>query len=122
MTRVLVADDRSEVREALRLLLEVETGAAVSEAANVHALFDGLRADCPDLLFVDWELPGLGRTLAGLRAAAPRTVIVATSGRPEARQAALAAGADGFICKSYPPDELLEFLTELAVNENGQAL
>jgi DNA-binding NarL/FixJ family response regulator len=33
--------------------------------------------------------------------------VIALSGRPEARQAALAAGANDFVSKSDPPDRLL---------------
>jgi CheY-like chemotaxis protein len=33
--------------------------------------------------------------------------VIALSGRPEARQAALLAGADSFVSKADPPDRLL---------------
>lgn len=119
--RVLVADDRIEVRDALRLLLEYDAGMVViGEAADLDTLLSGMHAASPDLLLLDWELPGLDRdnALNALRVAAPRTLIVAISGKPEARQAALAAGVDAFISKCYPPDTLLDTLRMLAPSAN----
>ena len=113
--RVVLADDRVEVREALRLLLEYDAGMIViGEAADVDTLLAGVRAACPDLLLLDWELPGLDRddALQTLRVAAPGTAIIAISGHPEARRAALAAGVDAFISKCHPPETLLGTLRE----------
>ena len=108
--RVLLADDQMKVRSALRLLLEQEPGlSVVGEAAEAEDLLAQVRTECPDLVLLDWELPDQGgaATLAGLRAARPGPVVIALSGRPEARRAALAAGADAFVSKGDPPERLL---------------
>ncbi len=63
----------------------------------------------PDLMLLDWELPG-GRALRALRdiqAVRPGVMVVALSGRPEARWAALAAGVNAFVSKGEPPERLL---------------
>ena len=108
--RVLIADDRSQVRSALRLLLTqqpdlVVVGEAV-DAGQALALTEQRR---PDLVLLDWDLPGRGDALspAGLRALRPELSVVALSGRPEARRAALDAGADLFVSKGDPPERLL---------------
>ena len=108
--RVLLADDQTKVRSALRLLLEQEPGlSVVGEAAEAEDLLAQVGTECPDLVLLDWELPDQGgaATLAGLRAARPGLMVIALSGQPEARQAALAAGADAFVSKGDPPERLL---------------
>jgi DNA-binding NarL/FixJ family response regulator len=108
--RVLLADDQMKVRSALRLLLEQEPGlSVVGEAAEAEDLLAQVRTEYPDLVLLDWELPDQGgaATLAGLRAARPGPMVIALSGRPEARRAALAAGADAFVSKGDPPERLL---------------
>lgn len=115
--RVLLADDRAEVRLALRLLLEVEAGFSIAaEVSSAEMLLVGTERVQPDLILLDWELPGLRQTdpLSELRRVAPRTPVIAISGRPEAREEALAAGADAFICKGNPPDQLLLALAALS--------
>ena len=116
--RVLIADDQPQVRSALRLLLKQEPGVAVvGEAENVEEALELATARRPDLVLLDWELPGLRAAdlskkaklglLPALRARCPRVKVVALSGRSEARQAALAAGADIFVSKGDPPERLL---------------
>jgi DNA-binding NarL/FixJ family response regulator len=108
--RVLVADDQAKVRSALRLLLmhepEVEI---IGEAVDSTGLLDWVKVVCPDVILLDWELPGLPGVdlLPQLHDFCPRLRVVALSGRPEARQAALDAGADAFASKGDPPERFL---------------
>ena len=107
--RIFLADDQHKVRSALRLLLENETGVqVVGEAVDAEGLLAGTTATCPDLVLLDWELPGLtDGTLSVLRRTHPGLCVIALSGRPEARRGALAAGADAFVSKANPPERLL---------------
>lgn len=108
--RILVADDQPKIRFALRLLLEREPELdVVGEAAEAESLMAQLRTAQPDVVLLDWELPGLSAIggLPALRAVCPQLWVIALSGRLEARQAALAAGANAFVSKSKPPDQLL---------------
>ena len=115
--RVLLADDQPEVRSALRLLLEQQPGLDVvgeaSEAGDVSAQVQRFN---PDVVLLDWELPGPGSAElpAALRSLCPRLLIVALSGRPEAEAAALATGVDAFVSKGDPPESLLTTLRRLA--------
>lgn len=112
---ILVADDQPKVRSALKFLLEQDPGLkVVGEVAEAKALLPAVKASCPDVILLDWELPGLNSTgtLDVLRACS-RLTVVALSGRPEARQAALAAGADAFVSKGEPPENLLMALDAL---------
>ncbi len=108
--RILLADDQPKVRSALRLLLEQEPEmSVVGEAAEVEDLLAQVEATQPDLVLLDWELPGLQAAdlLPTLRSLHPRLKVIALSGRLEARQAALTAGAEAFVSKGDPPERLL---------------
>ena len=108
--RVLIADDQPHVRSALLLLLRQESDVAVvGEAGDTDQALELVAGRQPDLVLLDWELPGRGgtATLARLQAARPGLLVIALSGRPEARRAALAAGVDVFVSKGEPPDQLL---------------
>ena len=123
--RVFLADDQPKVRSALRLLLEQERGlCVVGEAAEAEDLLAQIKATRPDLMLLDWELPGLAlansvgsekHLLLALHAHCPDLRVVALSGQLEARQAALAAGADAFVSKGDPPERLLTTLRALGL-------
>ena len=58
--RILLADDQPKVRFALRALLEQQPGLkVVGEAVNADDLVTQTQESCPDVLLLDWELPGL---------------------------------------------------------------
>ena len=108
--RILIADSQPRVRFALRVLMERQAGVeVVGMAMRAEDLIARLRSTCPDLLLLSWELPGLAAigSLPALHDICPGLLIIALSGRPEARRAALAAGADGFVSKAEPPERLL---------------
>lgn len=114
--RILLADDQSEVRSALRLFLEQESQVQiVGEAVDVSELLQQVWGMRPDAVLLDWELTRNGiapRTLlSALRTLRPNLKVIALSGRVESRQQALIAGADAFISKSEPPEHLLAALT-----------
>jgi DNA-binding NarL/FixJ family response regulator len=116
--RVIVADDRDEVRSALRLLLAHEDQvSAVSEAVDAEGLLEGVKAAEPDLVLLGWELPGMAPAslLGELRNLRAGMRVVVLSGRPGAKAAARSAGADGFVSKNESPERLVELLREGAV-------
>ncbi len=115
--RILLADDQARVRYALRALLAIhEDIEIVAEATDVAELLDQAQRSCPDLILVDWELPGLAMSavLPVLHRVCHSVRVVVLSGLPEAKAAAFAAGADRFVSKSQPPERLLE-----AIYANG---
>lgn len=119
--RVLVADDQAKVRSAMRFLLEHEPHLhVVGEAVDAADLLRMVRTRCPDLVLLDWELPGLKAQdlLSVLHKACAGLMVIALSGRPEARREALDAGAHAFVSKGDPPERLLAAIRDAA--QSGQ--
>jgi DNA-binding NarL/FixJ family response regulator len=113
---ILLADDEPTLCSALRLRLEQEPGLmVVGEAAEATSARQYATTLLPDLLLLDWELPGATGALLldSLHGDAPAMRIIALSSRPEARPLALAAGADAFVSKGDPPDRLLAAIWRL---------
>jgi DNA-binding NarL/FixJ family response regulator len=114
--RVLLADGDPDVRGALRLLLTHDLGMRViGEVADAAALRAQVQLAGPDLLLLDWALPGpaAAAKVAELRALAPGLRIIVLSAHPEMRPLALAAGVDAFVGKTEAPAQLLTALRTL---------
>jgi DNA-binding NarL/FixJ family response regulator len=108
--RILLADGESNVRYGLRVLLEERPEfEVVGEAADAEDLLAQIEAACPDLVLLSWGLPGLAGAdlLPTLRSVKDDLYVIVLSGRPEARQTVLDAGANAFVSKVEPPERLL---------------
>jgi DNA-binding NarL/FixJ family response regulator len=108
--RILLADSQSRVRFALRSLLEEQSGLmVVGEATDCQGLLAQAEAACPELVLIDWDLPGMARVdlLSALQEMCPGLHVIALSSRPEVEQETLAAGAQAFVSKAGPPEPLL---------------
>lgn len=115
--RVLLADDQPTLRSAVRFLLEQESNVEiVAEATDANSLLARVTELHPDILLLDWELPGLNdarsvrHVINSLYANCPGLHIIVLSGRPEASRRALATGATDFVSKADPPERLLDAL------------
>ena len=117
--RILLADDQPKVRFALRTLLERRLGLEiVGEAVDIRDMWEQVETTCPDLLLLDWELPGprARDLMSALRAICPNLRVIAMSAHTDVQQDALQADVDGFVCKCEPPDSLLAAIGDLATN------
>lgn len=74
-----------------------------------------LQGSEPDVLLLDCEFSSRLRAelLANLQILKRRTVTIAFATRPEDEEEILKAGADYFIAKESPPDQLLPILKEI---------
>lgn len=85
------------------------------ESGDLDSLATQIKEFRPDLIMLDWELPG--RPAAALLLALqrvdhhPRVIVLST--RPEMEQDARSVGADGFVCKGDSPDRLLQVFRSL---------
>ena len=103
--RVLLVDDHPLVREGLRAALRrVLPAARLQEAGAAAEALTQIAAHHPQLILLDVNLPGMsGLKLAGqIRTADPhvKMLMVAAEADPWTVQAALAAGASGFMAKT----------------------
>lgn len=117
---ILIGDAQPRVRFGLRLLLEQQPGWRIAgEAEDARALLDRVRCGCPDLVLLDWELPGMpaAELLAAIRQACPSLWVVFMSGKDELRHVALQAGADVFAYKADPPEHLLRLIRGLVAEK-----
>lgn len=108
--RVIIADDQPNVRFALQTLLRGQPGIdVVGEAADLDTLLSVVQDIHPDLVLLDWSLPGVSvaEQISMLRSMCPGLAVIVLSGRLEAKGAAREAGADRFISKADPPGDLL---------------
>ncbi|MCP4541986.1 MAG: response regulator transcription factor [Chloroflexi bacterium] len=120
--RILLADNQPKVRLALQLLLAQEEGiCVVGEAANAEGLFTQIEATRPDLVLLDWDLPGgpMVDLLSVLNNTYPALSVIALSWRLEMGHEALDAGADAFISKADPPEQLLAAISSLDQEANA---
>lgn len=116
---VLIVDDHFVVRSGLAASLELDDSIKVVGEAergeDVIAAYDHLH---PRVVLMDLQLPGMGgiQATAALRAhdAAARILIFSTFARDDEIQAALDAGALGYLQKSASRDELLAALNMVA--------
>lgn len=79
--RIVVIDDDTGLREAIRAILEAE-GYEVVEALNGAAAFEALRSPAADLVVCDMFMPGMDglEILRKLRREFPAVPVIAISG------------------------------------------
>jgi DNA-binding NarL/FixJ family response regulator len=120
--RILIVDDKLQVRSALRLLLEHEPGlSVVGEADSVAGLLVQVGAVLPDLVLLDWQLPGLdaAELVPYLRALRPGMLIAALVGLPTSGGEATAF-ADTVVSRLDPPERILAALANCWPREAGR--
>lgn len=116
---ILLVDDDDLSRCALMRMLQ-RRGARVQSFSHAEPALAAARAEPPNLVVVDLELPGMtGFEAATSLAASPLTAdvpVLAISGHsdPRTRAAALAAGAHEFLAKPCTIDELEAVVARLA--------
>jgi two-component system phosphate regulon response regulator PhoB len=112
MPTILVVDDDSAIREMIKLAL-VSNGYDVQEASNTLDARHSIARQAPDLVLLDWMLPGqsgfeFARTLQRDSGYQQIPIIMLTAREQEENKvAALEAGADDYIAKPFSVSELL---------------
>ena len=113
MAKVLIADDQPNMRQLVRLTLE--TGRfQIFEAPDGESALAVARREHPDLVFLDWTMPGLpGVEVCRALRDDPahdgmRIVMLTARSQSEDRETAQAMGADDYITKPFSPIQLLE--------------
>jgi len=111
MSKILIVDDEPDIRETIRFALE-ENGFQVQEAGHADEARK-LIAEEPDLVLLDWMLPGRsGLELAEQLKQNPKTraipiIMISARGEEQDRVKGLDTGADDYITKPFSPREMV---------------
>ena len=119
MTRVYIADAKTEERSALRLVLLDLKMEIAGESSDWATTLKSTPVSRSDILLIDWDMLPNSPTsaLETLREACPATIIIILISHLDARQhAALSAGADAFISKGESPERVAERLRSVAAS------
>ncbi len=114
---ILIADDQPRARKSLRALLATKFRMnVVYEAANGEEAILCVEKCKPDIVLMDARMPVLDGIEATrlIKTSAPKVKVIVMSMYPEYCASALAAGAEAYISKGEPPEQLLKLLAELA--------
>ena len=121
MTRVLIADDHTMVREGLRWALEHAGVDVVGEAADGEEAVDMAEQHRPDVVLMDLSLPVLSGVAATkrIRTLVPGTAVLVLSMLSDetAVSSALGAGAAGYLVKDCTTSEIVDAVTRVARGE-----
>ena len=116
--RIVLAIRESELRLALELLISQEPGVRVlGTASDVDGLLALVRTNYPDLVLLDWALPGrpMGDVLAEIKSLEREPKVVVLCSDPNTKAAIADAGADGFLLKGDPPEHVFAELKKHTV-------
>lgn len=121
--RIILLDDHALIREALEIRFSLEADFKVQGVYSTsRELLDSLNRAEADLVVLDYQLAdadidGL-RLIQSVRRRHPsiRIVIYSSSEKPATVNMSLRAGANGFVGKSQPTDELLRAVRMVALD------
>ena len=121
---VLIADDRSTARRALRALLtlypQVEV---VGEAVDGQEAIHFVSESHPDVVVMDMQMPVMDGVEATrcIKEQCPEVRVIALTMYAKYRAEALAAGADAFLLKDGRPGALLGAILDQVQGPTGQS-
>jgi two-component system chemotaxis response regulator CheY len=116
--KCLVVDDASVVRKVARVLIE-DHRFEVTEAEDARTALDMCKSEMPELILLDWHMPGLSPLdfLATLRAMGgakrPFVLYMATEIDVNELTKAFQAGADDYLLKPFDRQSLEAKLAEI---------
>jgi two-component system phosphate regulon response regulator PhoB len=110
--RILVVEDETPIRDMLKFVLE-QSGFETIEAQDFQIALDKVIEPYPDLILLDWMLPGgtgvqLAKKLKQHEHTRDIPIIMLTArGEEEDKVRGLEAGADDYVTKPFSPKELI---------------
>lgn len=109
---VLIVEDETSIQEMVKLALEM-AGFRVAEANDTKQADEKIRVEMPDLLLLDWMLPGQSgidylKILRQKKITAHIPIILLTARvEEECKIKGLDVGADDYVTKPFSPRELV---------------
>jgi two-component system, NarL family, response regulator NreC len=121
-TTIVLADDHTVVRNALRLLLDAEPGfEVVAEAGDVDSAVRYVRGHKPTVLILDLNMPGRAslEAVPDIRDASPETeiVVLTMQNEPAFARRALQSGVRGYVLKEAADAELVQAVRSAAAGD-----
>ncbi|MEL7798661.1 phosphate regulon transcriptional regulator PhoB [Idiomarina loihiensis] len=110
--RILIVEDEAPIREMLSFVME-QHGYQAVEANDFDAAVDKIAEPYPDMVLLDWMLPGgsglqLAKKIKGDDFTRNIPIIMLTArGEEEDKVKGLEVGADDYITKPFSPKELM---------------
>jgi DNA-binding NarL/FixJ family response regulator len=117
--RIFLVDDHVALRQAVSVMLGAERDmTVVDQAGTGREALTNVKAARPDVILLDLKMPEAGGldVLRDIREICPkaRVVVFTMYENPAYVNAALRAGASGYVLKSVGREELLEAIREVA--------
>jgi len=121
-TTIVLADDHTVVRNALRLLLDAEPGfEVVAEGGDADSAVRYVRGHKPNVLILDLNMPGRSSldAVPDIREASPNTeiVVLTMQNEPAFARRALQAGVRGDVLKEAADAELVQAVRSAAAGD-----
>jgi len=121
-TTIVLADDHTVVRSALRMLLDAEPGfEVVAEAGDSDAAVRFVRGHKPTVLILDLNMPGRSslEAVPDIQEASPGTeiVVLTMQNEPAFARRALQAGVRGYVLKEAADAELVQAVRSAAAGD-----
>lgn len=122
MVSIYLCDDVPELRELIKIVLEEDPELrVVGQAGDAATGVEEIAEMQPQVVLLDLSMPGMDglEALPLIRRAAPGTSVIVFSGFTEERMAAVALdrGADRYIEKGEPLENVRRAVRELALDE-----
>jgi two-component system, NarL family, invasion response regulator UvrY len=117
--RIFIASADKTVRFALLMLLESEPGiVVVGFSDRSKGLLSMVEASQPEVLLLDDGVAkqATAQLVSDFHHLEPPPKVIVLSSHPQTEAPTLAAGADGFVSKTAPPDELLPLLRRMRLS------
>ncbi|GAH91316.1 unnamed protein product [marine sediment metagenome] len=124
MTKILIADDKPEVVELVRAILEDELYQVLAASSGEVAL-KRIREEKPDLVLLDLEMPTMSgfEVLKKLKENSLTeqipVIMLTAGGRPADKDEARRRGAHDYVTKPFSPSDLLMKIHKILTSAQG---
>ncbi|HEX9076008.1 MAG TPA: response regulator transcription factor [Anaerolineae bacterium] len=113
---VLVVDDQPRARQSMKALLATWPNVKeIRDAVNGREAILRVQEYPPDLVVMDTDMPEMDGVQAAriIKSRWPQVKVVVLSIYPDLKAEILATGADAFVSKGEPPEELMATIAKL---------